>query len=69
MSMKSLEDLERAFDKGLNAWESGIAEKRAAQMGQKCVREVKRNTPHIGKLKAQMAEPDAKAGRRSPGHH
>lgn len=52
MSMKSLEDLERAFDKGLNAWEGGIAEKRAAQMGQKCVREVKRNTPHItGNLK------------------
>ena len=24
MSMKSLEDLERAFDRGLNAWESEI---------------------------------------------
>lgn len=52
MSMKSLEDLERAFDRGLNAWESSIAQKRAMQMGQKCVREIKRNTPHItGNLK------------------
>lgn len=52
MSMKSIEDLEKAFDRGLDAWESAIAEKRAMQMGQKCVREIKRNTPHItGNLK------------------
>lgn len=43
--MKSLEDLERAFDRGLNAWESSIAEKNAKKMGQKCVREIKRLTP------------------------
>lgn len=44
MSMKSLEDLERAFDRGLNAWESEIVAKRAEKMGQKIVREVKRET-------------------------
>ncbi len=44
MSMKSLADLERIFERGLNAWESSIAEKQAARMGQKCVREVKRLT-------------------------
>lgn len=47
MSMKSLEDLERAFDRGLNAWETEIVRKKAAQMGMKCVREVKRKTPVI----------------------
>ncbi len=47
MSMKGLEDLERAFDRGLNAWESGIAQKQAARMGTKCVREIKRLTPVI----------------------
>lgn len=44
MSMKSLEDLERAFDIGLNAWQSGIAAARAEKMGKKVVREVKRET-------------------------
>ncbi len=47
MSMKSLEDLEKAFDRGLAEWESGIAMKAAGKMGQKCVREIKRNTPVI----------------------
>ncbi len=45
--MKSLEDLERTFDRGLNAWEGPIVEKRAKQMGAKCVREIKRQTPVI----------------------
>lgn len=45
--MKSLEDLERAFERGLNAWESDLVQKQAEQMGAKCVREVKRKTPHI----------------------
>ncbi len=50
--MKSLEDLEKALARGLNAWEGTIVEKRAGQMGHKCVREIKRNTPHItGNLK------------------
>lgn len=44
MSMKSLEDLERAFDRGLNAWESGIVTAHAEKMGKKVVREVKRET-------------------------
>lgn len=47
MSMKSLEDLERAFDRGLSVWETEIVRKKAAQMGMKCVREVKRKTPVI----------------------
>lgn len=42
--MKSLEDLERAFDRGLNAWESGIVAAHAEKMGKKIVREVKRET-------------------------
>lgn len=45
--MKTLEDLERAFERGLNAWESGIVKKHAGQMGQKAVREIKRRTPII----------------------
>lgn len=45
--MKNLEDLERAFDRGLNAWESGIVMHAAGRMGQKCIREIKRLTPHI----------------------
>ena len=43
--MKSLEDLEKALDRGLEAWESDIALKDARKMGQKCVREIKRETP------------------------
>ena len=45
--MKSLEDLEKAFDRGLEAWECDIALKDAGKMGQKCVREVKRKTHWI----------------------
>lgn len=44
MSMKSLEDLERAFDRWLNAWQSGIVAAHAEKMGKKVVREVKRET-------------------------
>ena len=43
--MKSLEDLERAFERGLNAWESGIVGQQANRMGSKVVREIKRKTP------------------------
>lgn len=45
--MKTLEDLERAFECGLNAWENGVVKKQASVMGHKIVREVKRKTPHI----------------------
>lgn len=44
MSMRSLEDLERAFDRGLDAWEQDIVASQAKKMGTKAVREVKRNT-------------------------
>lgn len=44
MSMKSLEDLERAFDRGLNAWEQGIVATHAEKIAKKVVREVKRET-------------------------
>lgn len=43
--MRSLEDLERAFESGLTVWEKGIVKKRASVMGHKIVREVKRETP------------------------
>ncbi len=43
--MKSLEDLETAFDCGPRAWESEIVEKYASVMGHKIVREIKRKTP------------------------
>lgn len=43
--MKSLEDMETAFDCGLTAWEAGIVEKHASVMGHKIVREIKRKTP------------------------
>lgn len=50
--MKSLEDLEDAFESGLMAWEEEIVRKRAAAMGMKIIREIKRLTPHItGNLK------------------
>ncbi len=45
--MKSLEDLERAFDRGLNAWEREIVTKQAQKMGQKLVKSVKGKTPVI----------------------
>ena len=44
MSMKSIEDLERAFDRGITAWEGEILSESAEKMGDKCVREIKRNT-------------------------
>lgn len=50
--MKTLEDLEYAFESGLMAWEEEIVKKRAAMMGMKIIREIKRLTPHItGNLK------------------
>lgn len=50
--MKSLEDLEDAFESGLMAWEEEIVKKRAAAMGMKIIREIKKLTPHItGNLK------------------
>lgn len=45
--MKSLEDLENAFERGITAWEKEIVDKQAGQMGQKVVREVKQITPVI----------------------
>lgn len=42
--MKTLEDMERAFENGLNAWEKEIVKKHASVMGHKIVREVKRKT-------------------------
>lgn len=47
MSMKSLEDLERAFDRGLDAWQSEIVTEHAKRMGEKIVGEVKRETKVI----------------------
>ncbi|MCM1192712.1 MAG: HK97 gp10 family phage protein [Acetatifactor muris] len=47
MSMKSLEDLERAFARGLSEWESRTALEHAEKIGKKCIREIKRKTPHI----------------------
>lgn len=47
MSMKSLEDLERAFDRGLDAWQSEIVTAHAKRMGEKIVGEVKRETKVI----------------------
>ena len=47
MAMKSLEDLERAFDRGLNAWEREIVTKQAQKMGQKLVKSVRSKTPVI----------------------
>lgn len=50
--MKSLEDLEDAFESGLQAWEEEIVRKRAKVMAMKIIREIKRLTPHItGNLK------------------
>lgn len=62
--MKTLEDLELAFERGLNQWESQIVEKHAAKMGQKCVREVKRNTPvKSGNLRRRWDSSVGKDGR------
>ena len=61
--MRSLEDLERAFDRGLNAWESGKVLTVAGRMGQKCVREVKRKTPVItGNLRRRWRSSAEKRG-------
>lgn len=61
--MRSLEDLERAFDRGLNAWESGKVLTVAGRMGQKCVREVKRKTPVItGNLRRRWRSSAEKQG-------
>lgn len=43
--MNSIEDMEKAFERGLKAWENTIALKHAKKMGQKIVREVKSLTP------------------------
>ncbi len=52
MSMKSIEDLERVFDRGIACWEGKILSKSAERMGAKCVRELKRNTKVVtGNLK------------------
>lgn len=45
--MKSLEDLEDAFESGLRAWEEEIVKKRAAAMGMKIIREIKMLTKVI----------------------
>lgn len=42
--MKSLEDLERAFQIGLLEWEENIVKKQAQKMSMKIVREVRRKT-------------------------
>lgn len=42
--MRSLEDLEYAFESGQRAWEEEIIKKRAAAMGMKIIREIKRLT-------------------------
>lgn len=63
MNMKSLEDLERAFDRGLNAWESGNVLKQANRMGQKVVRCIKRKTPvDTGNLRRRWTSDAEKQG-------
>lgn len=65
MSMKSLDDLERAFDRGLNAWEQDIVVSHAEKMAQKVVREVKRETKVLtGNLRRRW---DGHAEKRSDG--
>lgn len=65
MSMRSLEDLERAFDRGLNAWDQDIVFSHAEQMAQKVVREVKRETKVLtGNLRRRW---DGHAEKRSDG--
>ncbi|MCM1121827.1 MAG: HK97 gp10 family phage protein [Eubacterium sp.] len=63
--MKSLEDLEKAFDRGLDAWEQDIVEEHAKKMAKKVVREVKRKTPiQSGNLRRRW---DGRAEKRSDG--
>lgn len=65
MSMKSLEDLEMAFDRGLNAWEQDIVEAHAKKMAAKVVGEVKRETKvQTGNLRRRW---DGRAEKRSDG--
>lgn len=65
MSMKSVEDLERAFDRGLNAWEQDIVESHAKTMASKVVREVKRETQVLsGNLRRRW---DGRAEKKSDG--
>ena len=65
MSMKNLEDLERAFDRGLNAWDQGIMVTHAEKMGKKVVREVKRETQvQTGNLRRRW---DSRTEKRSDG--
>ena len=60
--MKSLEELERAFDRGMRAWEQEIVLPKAHQMRQKVIREVKRETPvDTGNLRRRWS------GRTKPG--
>ncbi len=61
--MRSLEDLERAFERGLNAWESGKVLTVAGRMGQKCGREVQaENASHNGQPETALALIGRKAG-------
>lgn len=65
MSMKSLENLERAFDRGLNAWEQEIVVSHAEKMAKKVVREVKRETKiRTGNLRRRW---DSRAEKRRDG--
>ncbi|MFG6336319.1 MAG: HK97 gp10 family phage protein [Lachnospiraceae bacterium] len=65
MSMKSLEDLERAFDRGLNAWGQEIVVSHAEKMAKKVVREVKRETKvRTGNLRRRW---DSRTEKRSDG--
>ena len=65
MSMKSLEDLEMAFDRGLNAWEQDIVEAHAKKMAAKVVGEVKRETQvQTGNLRRRW---DGRVEKRSDG--
>lgn len=54
--MKSLEELEIAFSRGLSAWESEIVEQQAKKIGSKIVREIKRGHPFItGNMRRRWA--------------
>lgn len=43
--MKNFDDLQKIFEKGLNAWQSEIFEKEAKQIGLRAAGEIKRLTP------------------------
>lgn len=62
--MESLEKLELAFERGLNAWESGIAERQAKKMGSKIVREIKRGHPvKTGNMRRRWAAEASVSGK------